>query len=220
MNYASISSFGSNAHSEVNNPLTYCLNDNMDQRFLHGGHADTYGQHSRACQLFLSEYCANKWDSFCEVASMNTNSWLPNTLVTQGCHEGGNSACQGLTAGEILIYNTACRKYLVKMLGATKKYEPFDPNVASSPLISYWVPSDGNPLFRDGCSVPVYTVNPTTIDSDPVMDKILAKPGIAPLILINIYNTMKRMGTLKNLKGTKLGHFYMSNPYFRGKGGL
>ena len=215
--YASISGFGSNAHSEVNNPLTYCLNNNMDQRFLHGGNADTYGQHSRPCQLFMSEYCANGWDSFCEAASLNTNSWTPNNM--QCSLLSGDVAYRGLVAGEVLIRNTAARKYLVKMLGAVKKYEPFDPTVPTSPLISYWVPDDGCPLCNS-CGTPVYAVDPKTIDSDPVMDKLLAKPGIAPTIMVNIYNTMKRLGTLKELKGTKLGYFYTVHPYFKAKGGV
>jgi len=137
----------------------------------------------------------------------------------QCCLLGGDVACRGLTAGEVLIHNTAARKYLVKMLGAKKTYEPFDPNVATSPLISYWVPDNGCPI-TNACSVPVYAVDPKTIDSDTVMDKILAKPAIASDILINIYNTMKRMGNLKDLKGTKLGYFYMVTPYFKDKGGL
>lgn len=217
MNYASISSFGSNAHSQVNNPLTYCLNDNMDQRFLHGSNADSYGQHSRPCQLFMSEYCSHGWDSYCEAASLNTTTWLPNNM--QCCLLRGDVACQDLNAGQVLIRNTASRKYLVKMHGATKKYESFDPNVATSPLISYWVPTNGCPM-NNSCSVPVYAVDHRTIDNDPVMDKLLGNPKIAPVILINIYNSMKRMGTLKTLKGTKLGKFYNANHYFIAKGGV
>ena len=61
-------------------------------------------------------------------------------------------------------------------------------------------------------------VNPETIDIDPVMDKILMKPQIAALILVNIYNTMKRKGTLGDLTKTKLGRFYsVNNDYFENK---
>jgi hypothetical protein len=63
-------------------------------------------------------------------------------------------------------------------------------------------------------------VDPKTIDSDPVMDKLLARPIIGINILTNIYNTMKRYGTLAQLKGTKLGNFYNHNRYFRAKGGV
>ena len=52
------------------------------------------------------------------------------------------------------------------------------------------------------------------------MDKILSKPIIGIDILVNIYNTMKRYGTLVKLKGTKLGTFYQTNKYFHAKGGI
>jgi len=213
--YKNVSDFGSNAYSAVNNPLTYCLNDNMDQRFLHGGASDTLGQHSRPCQLFMSEYCADKWDEFCEVASQNANTSYPNQV--QGCTNAGDIACKGMTAGEALIHNTASRKYLHKMHNARKKYEPFDATVASSPMISYWV-SDNCSYANSG--VPEYVVDPKKIDNDVVMYKILRKPIIAMNILINIYNTMKRYGTLSGLRGTKIGSFYSQHPYFKSKGGL
>jgi hypothetical protein len=166
----------------------------------------------------MSEYCATKWDSYCEVASLNTTTSLPNNM--QCCLLGGDVACQGLNAGQVLIRNTAARKYLVKMHGATKKYEPFDPNVPTSPLVSYWVPDNGCPT-NNSCSVPVYVVkHPETIDKDPVMNKLLDNPKISPIILINIYNSMKRMGTLKTLKHTRLGNFYKHNRYFIEKGGI
>lgn len=213
--YANVSDFGPNTYSPVNNPLTYCINDTIDQRFMHGSHSDTYGQHSRPCQLFLSQYCADKWDGFCEYASKNTSTHYPDQY--QACGGAGVVACRGLTAGEALIHNTAARKYLVKMYNGRQKYEPFDPTVPNSPMISYWV--------SDNCSysnatVPEYGVDAKTIDNDIVMDKILAKPIIAMNILINIYNSMKRKGNLTTLKGTKLGKFYSEHPYFKTKGGI
>jgi hypothetical protein len=215
-NYKPISNFGSNAYSHVNNPLSYCLNETMDNRFLHGGQSYTVeGQHTRNSQAYFSEYCANGWDQFCEVGSRNTNKSFPNNIQLNSSF--GSTACVGLTAGEILIYNTASKKYLINMIGCRKKYEPFDPNVATSPMISFWVPeqySTGNKC------VPIYSVDPNTIDDDIVMDKILHKPQIAMDILINIYSTMKRNGTLSQLKGTKIGNFYDNVPYFKSRGGL
>ena len=209
--YTSISHFGSNAYAPVNNPLSYCLGANIDQKFEHGSSAAVVnGQHSKSCQLYLSEYCADKWDGFCEFASKNTNIDYPNQIGK--CEGFGDAACKGLNAGEILIKNTAARKYLKSMGNCKKKYEPFDPNVATSPLVSYWV-SD-NCSYVNSC-VPVYGVDVKTIDSDPVMNKILAKPIIALDILINIFNTMKRQGTLSQLNGTKLGKFYSQHPYFK-----
>jgi hypothetical protein len=215
-NYSSISNFGSNVNVPNNNPLTYCMEDSVDMRFAHSGsNIDIYGPNSKPCQLFMSSYCSDSWDEFCEIASKNTSVSFPDQM--QGCDSGSLIACQGLTAGEALIHNTASRKYLLNMHGAHKKFEPFDPMVANSPMISYWVPDD---CSYSNYGVPEYAVDPASIDNDPVMNKILNKPIIAMNILINIYNTMKRYGTLSKLKGTQLGQYYSLHPYFKSKGGL
>jgi hypothetical protein len=96
------------------------------------------------------------------------------------------------------------------MHNATKVYEPFDPTIASSPLISYWKPNE----CTNSSGRPEYSVDPKEIDNDPVMNKILQKPQIALDILKNIYYTMKRNGTLKQLNETKLGNFYKQNPKY------
>lgn len=208
--YQQISNIGCHTCSPSDNPLTYCIDSTLDQRFLHGGHSDNYGQHSKQCQAFLSEYCAKKWDGFCEYASQHPNvTYAANSIKHCG---QGNDKNVGMTAGEILIHNTAANKYLVGMQNCKKVHEPFDPLVANSPMIGYWI--------KDGCSsnncVPTYSVNPQTVDSDVVMDKILVKPDIAFDILVNIYHTMRNRGTLAQLEGTKLGHFYKVHPHFRG----
>jgi hypothetical protein len=214
MSYSTISNFGPNTYSPVNNPLTYCIGNNMEQRFLHGGHSDILGENSRECQLFMSDYCSNKWDGFCEIASNSQSTHHPNQVNCMS-FVNKHTTSMDLTSGEILLYNTAAEKYLSKMNGAQKKYQPFDPTVATSPMISYWV-SDNT----SASVTPEYSVDPDTIDSDIVMDKILSKPSIAMPILINIYNTMRRNGTLHSLKGTKLGNFYNTHNYFKLKGGL
>jgi len=207
-NYSSISNFGSKLNSQSDNPLTYCMSDGV-KTTLHGGSTTRYSKHSRPCQLFMSEYCATEWDSFCEVASQDTKSDFPNNVGD--CMGYADVACKGLNSGEVLIKNTAARKYLVKMIGSKKTYEPFDPNVASSPIISYWVPDTGCSIAQ---GIPVYSVDPKTIDNDIVMNKILSKPSIAFDILVNIYNSMKRFGTLGGLKSTKIGRFF-TTPYFK-----
>lgn len=210
--YKYLGNFGNDNKSNVNNPLTYCMYDSLDSRFMHGGHSDTYGPYSRPCQLYMAQYCAEKWDDFCELASRDVNASFPDS----GHHynEMNALATRDLTAGEILIYNTATRKYLVKMNGGDKKFEPFDPTVPTSPMISYWIPKTNQSI------VPEYAVDPKTIDQDVVMNKILDKPSIAVTLLVNIYNTMKRNGTLHQLRGTRLGGFYNNTPYFQSRGGV
>ena len=106
--------------------------------------------------------------------------------------------------------NTATRKYLVKMIGGHLEYQPFDPNVASSPLISEWKSNAQCNAYMK--PVPVYAVNPEGINNDPVMNRLLAKPQIALDVLSGIFRTMKKNGTLGKLNGTRLGAFYAQNP--------
>lgn len=200
-NYRNIKEFGQNMNSlDVDNPISYCLNWTIDQQFNHGGNSYIYGQYSKPCQSYLSDYCAEKWDGFCEVASKNTNISFPNN-IEDNCHQ-----LSRMTAGDLLIRNTAAKKYLIEMSGdCVQRFEAFDPTVANSPMISYWGPS-----YCGGVCIPTYAVNPETIDDDVVMNKILDNPIIAIDILLNIYETMKKNGTLEKLIGTKLGKFYQA----------
>jgi hypothetical protein len=208
--YSKISNIAPNTKFPSTNPLTYCTGNGLERGFTHGGQSDIYGQYSKPCQLYVSEYCAQGWDEFCEVSSQNKSTQYPVNF--NNCNQN-LVACNNLTHGEGLIRNTASRKYLVKMHNGIKKYEPFDPNNPDSPMVTYWDNDGGN-------LIPEFEVDPKTIDKDVVMNKILAKPCIAFNILINIYNTMKRNNKINQLKNTKLGNFYKHNPYFIQKGGI
>jgi hypothetical protein len=223
-NYTRISNVGCStaldAVESKNNPLTYCLNNTIDQRFSHGSSAITVdGQGSRACQLYLPDYCSNDWDEFCELASQNTNTWIPNSWGLTASPE--EDFLKGLNAGQKLIYNTARRKYLRGMVNCVQYFEPFDPTVADSPLISFWdseTPGDGT------ICTPIFDISEqqaATLDQDPVMNKILDNPYIAIDLLTNIFHTKRREGTLLQLRGTRLGKFYENNyQKFGGLGGL
>ena len=130
---------------------------------------------------------------------------IPNALSIYGSESG----C-GLTAGEILIANTASKKYLSDMRGCCLKYEPFDPTVSNSPMVSFWCGQCRN--GNETC-IPVYEVNPKTIDNDPVMNKILDKPSISWGLLVNIYNTAVRKKTIDLLRGTKIYNFFQSKSF-------
>ena len=210
--YKCISNFGSSAkNAPTNDPLTYCLLQTVDSGFMHGGIGETIsGKHSQNCQAFMSSYCATNWDEACEFASHDQSRIYPNTQ--QRCGSGSEVINRNMTAGEVLIANTAARKYLTQMNGACSlQWQPFDPTVASSPFISMWV-GENNRQGNGNC-VPVYEVNPKEIDNDPVMQKILAKPIIAWNILVNIYNNAVRKGTIKDLQGTNLYKFFMTQPF-------
>lgn len=201
MSYRTIGSMGPRKMSMLDNPLSYCINNTVESRFNHSGIADTLcGQQSRNCQSFLSDYCAQGWDAYCEYAAQNKNTIYPNNIdVIQG-------SSIGLTQGDILVYNTASKKYLQTMINGKLAYEPFDPTVAASPNVAFWVPQDG---YQISDMVPVYAItNATSLDDDPVMNKMLQQPLKFTPIFVNIYNTMRRNGTLATLNGTKLGQYF------------
>ena len=209
MSYRSISNFGSGVgNSPIYNPLLYILSDDLNNKFTYGAITGNISNaNSELSQEYIAQYCAantNEWDKggVCYNLSYNKSKRHPNLIgkYTQlGC-------CKQLTEGEILIKNTASRKYLSNMYGNCNiRYEQFDLTVASSPMVALY-PTHQHCIFE-------YEVNPDEIDNDPVMNKILNKPSIALDILINIYNTAKRKNILKNLKDTKLYKFFMSKEF-------
>lgn len=231
--YASIGNFGPGVNnSPQSNPLSYCTLTGLDSGFMHtlGSAGTLSGPGNAQCQLFMAQYCATNpegWNGICEYMSQDTNRGAnPNTVQTCNGPSGSCfSSCIGnaLTNGQILIRNTAQEKYLVAMSNNCQRiYEPFDPTVAGSPMVSKWMPvSNGASCgSAQGCSapgkcIPIYAIkDPKNIDNDPVMNKVLAQPWIATDILVNIYNNAMRNGTLQQLVGTKLYRFFM-NPQFQ-----
>lgn len=216
MSYARIVNFGPSVEkTPYNNPLTYCMTSELDNSFVHTA-GERRGPYSKSCAMFMSDYCAKDWNGVCEAASRNTNNHYPNTAMPWMCDKSGQGGCLGtglgnqFTQGEILIRNTAAKKYLSKMSSnCCLKYEPFDPMVPTSPMISYW---DASCDLRTACT-PMYEVDPRTIDDDPVMNKLLSKPILGMDILLNIYNTAKRLGKLNGLQGTRLYRFFQTKPF-------
>lgn len=216
--YKSISQVGGNQLLANQNPLAYALQDKLDMMMSTGSQYANNGAHSEAGQEFMAEYCGAGWDDFCELGSRSKADSYPNNIVINS-DVSYFMTDKKYTAGDVLVRNTAAKKYLKEMANCQIKLQPFDPLVASSPMISTWEAIDGSGI--QGNCVPSYSVDPSVIDNDPVMNKLLTSPNnIGFDILINIYNTMKADGTLKGLKGTKLGQYYTIQPYFIKKGGL
>lgn len=195
MSYAIISKFGQN-NSANNDPLTYCLTQTVDTEFNHPTTPENFGPYSRNCQFYMAERCSKDWDGYCEYASYNRSKSFPNQA--QERYDSSLVVSHDMSNGESLIRNAAQRRFCT-FTNCYKKQEPFDPNVANSPNVYYWT-NEGL-----GNCVPVCSVDPDTIDQDPLMDKLLNSPKIAPDILANICNTSQRKGI--NLTGTKIGNF-------------
>ncbi len=203
--YAKINKVGALDHTFMTNPLSYCVTSDLDNSFNHTA-GQKYGPYSTPCQMYMSDYCAKNWDGICEYASKNINSNYANPLGSIEplvANIGPNT-----TQGENLIRNTMMKKYLSQLSNTcTIKYEVFDPQVASSPLVGRIAPKDEMP--GNQC-IPIFEVDPKTIDDDPVMNKALSRPGIAMDIFANIYNTALRLKKLDALKRTRLYNFFMS----------
>ena len=202
--YKKINNFGRNEQSPVNDPISYCMPTN-DNYFIHGPQSWKIIDNAKNCQAYLSEYCSQGWDGFCEVVSHNDKLNVVNNIDINSTYTNPN-----LTAGDILVRNTAARKYLVSMGMCAKKVVQFDPLVPSSPNVYFWV-KDGTNIFNNSDCEPMFAVDPVDIDNDPVMMKILKKPIIAADILQNIFTNMKSDGSIAKLNGTRLGQYFTNN---------
>ena len=202
-NYISISDFGSiKRNLPINDPITYCSANAIESGFLHGGIGMLLNKDSKECKLYMSDYCSKNWDSVCENNSQNKELYIHNLK----CDE--NDDTPALTKGDILVRDTAERRYLVSFSNKCRIVSNnFDPTVSNSPLIS-WITNDGS---NETSCYKKYSVKPENLDNDVVMNKILEKPWIAFDILVNIYKTMKKNNTYSKLQGTKLYNFFESD---------
>lgn len=219
MNYVKIMSFGKLADkSKMVDPLTYCAVSGMDSMFNHTA-GSRINKDSSQCQNFMSDYCANNWNEVCENASRDSTLGIPNMVGgVNNCNSNSNCYVTGnmgqLTQGEILIRNTAAKKYLKDGIQSCYfKYEPFDPQTSTSPMIRVWKTNDCSTQYSGPC-VLEYEVDPKVIDADPVMNKLLENPLIGLDILINIYNTAMKYGKFNQLQGTRLYNLFLS-PVFQ-----
>jgi hypothetical protein len=203
----SMSRFGNIAPtaSASDSPLTFCLVDSMDSKFLHGGTASTSGPRSRQCQTFMAERCAANWDGFCDYfyREHTAGSSWPDGRVWPNLgtpNQWGNRGASSLSLGDQLLKNAAERRYCT-FPTCVPHQEPFDHMNPQSPMITSYRPRDGG---SDGC-VPVCRVNPATVNHDVLMKRMLQNPAVCSATLINACNTAKREGT--DLSGTDIGKF-------------
>lgn len=207
--YRQLSNFGNPIDQRSNDPLTYCLQDTMDKSFQHGGTARLYGPRSQKCQVYMAQRCAENWDGFCEYFYQThgvNGEWPNNRLWPNTATSNNGLSSEFLTTGDQLLSNTAEQKYCKYSSNCPKTCEPFDPLNPDSPMITFYNKCDNSSqsCFSE-CNV-----DPKTIDSDPVMNKLLQRPQVAGNVLINICNTASRTGT--DLSGTKIGA--VCNNYF------
>ena len=190
----------------VTNPLTYCMPNKIEGTFRYGVDTSRYGVDSQPCQAYMASKCADKWDGNCEYASNFYHKFLPNLI------DIFPTQMKSLTSGQIMIRNAAMRKYLIDMNNCDMIWQPFDPNDPSSEYIWWYdIPPNGPTSIDRGKCVPIFNLSNdqlVMIDRDPVMNRLIIEPNIAPEVLHGIYKTMSSNNELSLLKNTKLGRYY------------
>lgn len=204
--YANIKKFGNinSAEGHSAHPLTVCMASTMDKSFQNGSIGHLFGPKSRQCQGYMAQKCADKWDGYCEYFYQNNgpNSPWPQNVpwpnTQQRYWESKYGLPQFLTSGEQMLRSAAERRFCTYQ-NCHQQCEPFDPTNPNSPKIVFYRDADG----KDGSCMPLCTVNPSIIDADPLMDRMLANPNAAGGTILNICNTAKQTGL--DLSGTKIG---------------
>lgn len=222
--YRELQDFAPNIDNDYSrDPVYYCTTEYLDSQFLHGAQGRTFGKYNKHCSEFLAARCAANWDHICEKMSNDQETRFPNTASPLGAPYSGfqDYASLELTYGEQLLRDTAFKKYKVKSFDCNLKCELFDPTVPNSPLVCYETRTadtyGSNPSnihlgdVEGGVCSSTYKITPEqskVLDSDPVMNRLLARPQLAMDLLEEIYRTMKAEGSLILLRNTKLGNFY------------
>jgi hypothetical protein len=200
MSYRVISDFAPNVSSVAEDPLTYCLPDVLNSQFLHGGVGRTFGKGNRSCAEYMASYCANSWNEVCDAASENKSAVYPDMT------ENNDGACVSgpQTAGNLLVKDTAYKKYLLNPSWDNVSCEPFDPTVPNSPFYCY-IAAPG--LTKYGLT----DAQIDHLDEDEVMERLICNPDIAPDLLTRIYVYLKSSGKMDRVSGKRLGQFFKMN---------
>jgi hypothetical protein len=180
----------------VLSPYFYAMNTTLTSSLSTGEDARTQNKTSKQYRDYMSDQCSSNWNSVCPLV-------MSSDLPAYPYYEGDYKAItyDQLTSGEMVLRSTAEKKFISSINSACSidigKYNTLVPG--SPQTASY-----GRDCER------FYSANPTTIDSDPVMNAVLLKPEIAPHVLVGIYNTAKKDGKLHLFNKTRLGQFFVS----------
>lgn len=222
--YRNISSFGSN-NSPNNDPITYCLFGDVDKTLSHNPLGYSYSPDSRECQIYTGDYCSKdgNWENgVCQLLYSNQREILPQTgSVTKYSGyspNAGNILNGNVPYGKQLLRNSAQRRFL-DLTGCPYTEYPFDPTVASSPMIKDYLTFygkqfnnnsiNGNVCRGQRCSgmANMSNLDPSKVDSDPLLNEVLNNIPICMDILKSIAITIKLNNKLNDYKGTRLGKF-------------
>jgi hypothetical protein len=193
-NYSTFINFGTplnpqTSPTDLSNPLTYCIFPTLSEQFLHGSSTAglLYGTDNTYCMNFMTEYCKNEWDPYCETyKSINIDSYFPNTAVIDTY---AFQAAQAFlrnnhpSQGEMLLRNVVQRTF-IEYPGISYYETPFDSNTANSPSIK---------IYANYTTIPSKLIHLDQIPVNPIVSQMLSYPNVCFDILARFY-----LGILRN----------------------
>lgn len=173
-NYPTFIEYGAAMNENVfnpmdqSNPLTYCIVPSFNSQFLHGSTSSNllYAPYGPGCASYMAERCSDVYDGFCEgYKVMNTDTYWSNTAAIDNLTVNIAKSYLKIksTVGQNMIRNAAERRFLTYSNISTYT-EPFDPNVANSPLVTKY--SQTYNIGRIGYK---NLDNPSAVDNDQLM---------------------------------------------------
>lgn len=175
---------------DQSNPLTYCLIPTFNAQFLHGSTSTNllYTPNGPGCMNYMSERCSIVYDGYCRAyKDLNTDTVWPNMGCIDNLSFNLAKMFQKIntTSGQNMIRNAAERRFIVYP-GVVATAEPFDPNVANSPIVTKYINT-----YKPG---PVGFKNlndPANVDSDPLIYEMCQNWTACLDVLTKIYKGWK-----------------------------
>ena len=190
-NYKTLLQFGCGPNDPITtNPYQLSLYNTIDKSFNNGVLGANYNASNMYSQEFMAQTCAANWNNVCELSSRDTTPAV-NAISKFSQYYG-----QGTTVGDVTVRNSAVERFC-DLNGCNARIRQLDPVDSTSPFLRVY----------DGQCIPVCRVDENTIDSDPIMNKMLDNPMQYRDIILNIYNTKKREGIDLRNTNTRIGKF-------------
>lgn len=171
---------------DQSNPLTYCITPTFNSQFIHGATSANlvYTPQGPACINYMSERCSIVYDGYCRAYNtLNTDTSWPNMGAIDNLtfHIARAFLKHKTTTGENMIRNAAERRFLIYP-GIQSTSEPFDPNVANSPIVTRY-----NSSYMPGPVGFKNLSNPASIDNDLLMEEVQLHWQACLDVLVKIY---------------------------------
>jgi hypothetical protein len=119
---------------------------------------------SEGCQYYMAERCSNDWDGICDQYyienTFNTNRGFPNTTAILPFFKSAD-------LGTTLLINSATIRFFDNI--GDVWYEPLNPMDSDTPMIKKYK----RPLLGYQRLVLSNRINSNTIDSDPIIQRLL-----------------------------------------------